>query len=344
MAVNRKKSFLPIPLVLVLFASGILNSNANNQFQRNETSKASQEDACLNFSPAKSLSEMDADTIISNSSNNHPKSSKSVEKTSGEAESSLQESDSSSASYQHMLFMGTGFGNDLLFDATSLSSNQPFISADISYVYKGKWSASIAAYNMPQREILIPMVDFSLGFSHVFNDKFDVAVAISSYQTATAVKDELHDSFSFFRIRGGYDWYWLYTRLSAGSIIGPEAGLYLYLRNSRYFRSGDLGKSGNHFSFDPNINMVFGNRIEYIELESTPINRPGRSPGNTNITYDQQNNFSALKMEFSIPTSFYFYDLTLEAEPLYLIPINKKETEGSAGGFYFFLNLYYRIF
>lgn len=259
------------------------------------------------------------------------------------ADSTLINNSTVPVSYNHMLFIGTGYGNDLLFDGNSLSANQPFVSADISYIFRGKWWAAITAYNMPQRNIILPMTDFSLGYHHVFNDKFDMAVAISSYQTSPEVKDELHDSFSFIRLRGGYDWYWLYTRISAGSIIGQDAGLYLYVRNSRYFRSSDLGKSENYFSFDPNINLVIGNRIEYAEVLTAPFQGPGR-PAGTEPTYEEQTTFSVLKLELSVPTSFYFHNLTLEAEPLYLIPMAKNESTESLGGFYFFLNAYYKIF
>jgi hypothetical protein len=250
----------------------------------------------------------------------------------------------------HKVYIGSGYGNDLLYDGSSLSANQPYVSADLNYVYRGKLWFSATAYNLPHLDLMLPMADLAVGFNHYFNDVFDISVALSNYRTAAEIKQQMYDNFSFFRVKGGIDWYWLYTTLAAGRMVGESSGMYYYFRNSKYFRTPDMGKSKSYFTFDPNFNMVYGTQISYDPIVYTksfpgkpPVINPPTSPGGEEAYYTTKTSLGLVKMELSIPTAFVINRFTIEAEPVYLLPL-KTQTLQRDGGFYFFLNAYYRIF
>jgi hypothetical protein len=250
---------------------------------------------------------------------------------------------------KHSVFAGSGYGNDLLYVGTSLTANQPFFSADFTYAFLGKLWTSVTFYNLPGQQPAISMYDLSAGFSHVFNDYLDISASISSYINTGKTDNELYGNFAYLRITGGFDWVWVYSKLTAGRIIEQNSGIYVYFRNSRYFRTGTFGKSGNYFSFDPNVNILFGNFYQVQPLyrgQNRPDGRPGQGGQGQNeiIGEETTDQFTLLQTEISVPMSFYFHNFTFEAEPLYLFPQSTEKDISDAKGFYFFLNVYYRIF
>ncbi len=248
---------------------------------------------------------------------------------------------------KHSVFAGTGFGNDLLYTGSSLSDHQSFVSVNLTYSFMGKFWTSANVYNLPGMEAVLPLYDLSAGYNHVFNDYFDIAASLSWYHSS-ADFEELYGSFAYLRLSGGFDWFWIYTKLTTGSILGDNAGMYLYLRNSRYFRTATFGNSDNYISFDPNVNILFGNYSQIqpiIRNRGNNADRPGMGgPGPDSILSENSNQFTLLQTEFSVPVAFYFHDFTFEAEPLYLIPVTTDENNPMAKGFFFYLNVSYRIF
>jgi hypothetical protein len=260
-----------------------------------------------------------------------------------------QKQENTDTSFQeHSLFLGSGYGNDLLYTGSSISDHQSFVSADITYSFMGKLWSSVMFYNLPGSDQAIPLIDFSAGYNHVFNDYFDVRGSLSYYHSSLDVEEDQTGSFAFLRIGGGFDWYWLYTRISAGRILEKDTGIYLYFRNSRYFRTPAFGKANHFFTLDPNINLLFGNYTQITPLtrgRGTGPQRPGHQGQGQDFTYyDSANTFSLLHAEIALPVSFYFYNFIFDVEPVYLIPLNKTDDPSAAQGFYFFMNLAWRIF
>jgi hypothetical protein len=251
-------------------------------------------------------------------------------------------------SSDHAVYIGTGYGSDMMYDGSGTTSGQPYLSADISYSFRGKLWSALTLYNLTNKELLFPMADLSLGYNHEFNDLFDFSAAISSYFTALEVKQEMHENFSFLRMRLGYDWYWLYTSFTAGTILGQDQGWYLYLRNSRYFKSAPMGKSKSYLSFNPNVNLAFGKTVYYEDTYTTK-SFPGRPPvinpqPITDETNDVSSAWNIMKLEFALPVSLNLKRATIEVEPVYFIPGNSQTNSTQSSGLYFFLNAYYKIF
>lgn len=213
----------------------------------------------------------------------------------------------------------------------------------------GKLWTSATLYNLPGQEPAIPIYDLSAGFAHVFNDYLDFSVSVSSYLSIDKIENDLYENFAYMRISGGFDWIWVYSKLTVGRILEQDSGIYMYFRNSRYFRTGTFGKSGNYFSFDPNVNILFGNFYQVQPLyrgQNRPDGRPGQGGQGQNQIIGEEiaDQFTMLQTEISVPVSFYFHNFTFEAEPLYLLPRSLNGESSGTKGFYFFLSAYYRIF
>ncbi len=255
--------------------------------------------------------------------------------------------------YNHSVFAGFGFGNDLLYTSSSLSDNQPFLSTDIMYAFKGSAWTALTLYNLPGEKPLFPFYDISAGYSHVFNNYFDAAISLSSYHSSGELDDQYYESFQYVRLRGGFDWNVLYMRATLGRILEKNSGYYIYLKNSHYFTTRK-NSSDNFFTFEPNINMLFGKHsaIAPSIRGNVDIDTPtgpggpggGNFPGQQETENETQENFTLMRVELSVPVSYNFRDLTIEAEPLFAIPSVNGENDIATKGFFIFLNFYYRIY
>jgi hypothetical protein len=251
------------------------------------------------------------------------------------------------ASSAHKLFAGTGYGSDLVYDGSVQSFNQPYFSADLYYVYKSRLWASVVAYNLPGQASFIPMADFSVGYNYVLDDNFDFSVSLSNYRTSAHIKQTIHDNFSYLRLKGGFDWYYLYTTLSLGTLFAETNDWYIYLRNSKFFRTDDLGSKEAYISFDPSLSLVFGTSSWY---ETIVVDSPGKIPGkpggsgNTTQTEVARTAMDFVKMELSVPVSFNIRKFSLEADAVYLIPRKQAYGIERKEGLYFFMSAYVRVF
>jgi hypothetical protein len=246
----------------------------------------------------------------------------------------------------HKLFLGSGYGSDLVYDGSSQAFSQPFYSGDIYYVYKNRWWLSAVGYKLPGIDNFVPMADFSAGFNHTVNENFDFSVALSSYRTSAEVKETIHDNFTFLRAKAGFDWYYIYSTLSLGTLFAETNSYYIYFRNSKFFRTPTLGNSGIYFSFDPSVNTVFGTSTWYETITSTSPGGffPGRPGGGTTETVIENTTMNFVKMEFSVPVSFNIKRFSLEADAVYLVPGKRSDGVERKEGFYFFMSAFVRIF
>lgn len=258
----------------------------------------------------------------------------------------------------HSVFAGLGFGNDLIYNTSSLSDNQPFFSTDFMYAFRGNLWTALTLYNLPGQTPNIPFYDISAGYRHVFNDYLDASASFSSYHSSANLDESYYDSFQYLRLSAGLDWVYIYTRATLGRILEEGSGFYFYLKNSHFISTRNKG-SENYFTFDPNINMLFGNHTQIIPRIHGGGNIPGSGPqaggggpgrpgGGTTLPEEEQNEyhdkFTLMRIELSVPVSWNFRDFTMEIEPLLAIPALNDETYAASNGFFIFLNAYYRIF
>lgn len=249
----------------------------------------------------------------------------------------------------HSLYAGAGAGSNMIYLGSSISNNLPFYSASITYGLKNSLFASVSATHLSETYPYVAFYSAALNYSHTFNSWFDISADIAGYNTAESLQDSLFSDFVFANLTTGFDWKLIYTRISFSEIVSEENGFYLQVSNSRYFETPDFFKGKSFVSFDPAIDILFGDIIS-IETEtgstkygnSPPFNHSKKKP--VNPTEKITEKFGLLDIEFSLPVTFNYGKFSIEAESSYLLPVNSNPYYPPPEGFYFYLNAFFKIF
>jgi hypothetical protein len=188
----------------------------------------------------------------------------------------------------------------------------------------------------------------SFDYSHVFNSWFDISADLSGYKSSKSLQETLFSDFAFFNLTTGFDWKLIYTKFSFGGLISDKSRGYFQIRNSRYFQTPEFLKGKALISFDPNINILFGElvRIETtsgsIEFGNSPPFRHFKKIANSTIkSYSYK--YGLMNFEFSLPVTFSYSNFSIEAEPVYILPSYTNSNYPAPKGLLFFLNAIFRI-
>jgi hypothetical protein len=258
----------------------------------------------------------------------------------------------SSKGSSHSLFAGGGLGSNMMYLGSTISRNHPYGYGSISYGFRNELYATVSAVHLSGLNPFMAFYIGSLNYSHAFNRWFDISAGVYRYQVNHTVADTLFSSFTYSDLALGFDWKLIYTKISAGGLFSMDNQAYIQLRNSRYFQTPELLKGKANLSFDPYFNLLFGTvtkietstSTEYsfsVSSHSRKWKNKGHSPGQ-NISYTDK--FGLLEIDFGFPVDFNTDFLTIEAEPLYVIPLYDDNYYPGAKGFIFSLILFIRIF
>jgi hypothetical protein len=254
-------------------------------------------------------------------------------------------------SSNHSLFSGAGFGSNMIYLGSTISENQPYLYANLTYGFKNKLYASITPVHLAGLNKIAPFYIGALNYSHTFNSWFDMTLGAYRYQVPASLSDTLFSSFTYGDLTLGFDWKILYSKVTLGGLISQEDQIYLQFRNSRYFETPDFMKGKASISFDPYVNLLFGTFFEVETSGETTIipSTPGRKWRNftnqgtgNNLSYVQK--FGFLAADFGIPVSFNTNKMVFEAEVNYMLPLSDSQENPSPKGFIFMLSAIFRIF
>ncbi len=276
----------------------------------------------------------------------------------------------------HALYAGGGYGSNMIYLGSTISGNQPYGYAALSYGYKGSLFLTVSAVHLENFNPYAAFIAGTLSYSHTFNSWFDISLSASRYQTPPSLRETLFGNFWYSDLTLGADWRLLYTKLSAGWLYMDRSAMYYQVKNSRYITTPSFFKKKAYISFDPYVNILFGT-LSSIELNTDTIvtvNYPfyqttsgsGRGYGNgsgsgsstgsttttgTPITTTQtvttpvlSTRFGVMEIDFGIPVAFNTGRFTLEAEPGYILPLYDDSYYTVAKGFVFMLSAYIKIF
>lgn len=232
------------------------------------------------------------------------------------------------------VYIGAGYGSDLLYSGYSLSGKKPYYSMDVLYSFKKHWSASAAIYNLDGAEPTIAFYDMALSYRRYFNSWLDAGASLSAYFTSASIQDTYFGNFAYLTMTGGFDWRILYTRFVYSALLDDSGSHYLQVKNSHYFSTNDFWEDKAYMDFNPTINFVLGDRFKLMRIEP----QPGSDP---EMSYDSS--FGLMDMEISVPIAFNYNAISLEVEPLYYIPIHKDPDFPAENGLFFFINMYFRV-
>jgi len=249
----------------------------------------------------------------------------------------------------HSLYAGIGAGSNMIYLGTSISNNKPFYSASVTYSYRNSLYASASASHLNETTPYLAFYNLSMNYSHTFNSWFDISGDIAGYKTIESLQDSLFADFAYINLTTGFDWKLLYTRISFSGIMSEENGFYLQISNSRYFETPEFLKGKALVYFDPDIDILFGNLLSTETVSgnrkygnSPPFSHARKKPANSNESYSEK--FGLMDLQFSLPVTFTFGKLSMEAEPSYLLPVHSNPDYPEPEGFTFYLNAFFKFF
>lgn len=256
------------------------------------------------------------------------------------------------------LYAGGGYGSNMIYLGSTMSQDNPYGYATVSYGFHNKLFATVSAVHLAAADPLAAFYIGSLSYSHPFNDWFDISAGLYRYQVDPSLTDTLFGSFNYGDLTLGFDWNILYTKLSAGALFTEESQGFWQIRNSRYFQTPEFFRGKASISFDPYVNLMFGTFTEVASTDDTTfyysVSSPyrkwrnkgnGKPPGSTvNTTYSYYNKFGLLEIDLGLPVDFNTDFMTIGVEPSYVIPLYDDSNYPGAKGFVFSLSVIFRIF
>jgi hypothetical protein len=276
----------------------------------------------------------------------------------------------------HSLYSAAGYGSNMIYLGSTISQDNPYGFAALSYSYKNSLYLTISAMHLANYTPYVAFYTGSLGYNHTFNSWFDISFSASRYQVSPQLREVLFNNFYYGDLTLGVDWKILYTKLSAGLLYTTESSTYYQVKNSRYFATPSFFKKKAWISFDPYVNILFGT-LSTIESNTDTIvtvtypfyksgsgtgagsgngNGPGSGSGTSTtptspVTTTQtvttsvlSKKFSIMEIDMGIPVAFNTGKLIIEAEPGYIIPMFDETYFPGTKGFVFMLNCYIKIF
>jgi len=249
----------------------------------------------------------------------------------------------------HSLFTGVGYGSNMIYLGSTISRNQPYGYASLTYGFKNQLYISLVAVHLANNSPFLPLYTGSLTYNHTFNSWFDISSGIYCYHIASSLSDTLLSSFLYCDLTLGFDWKLLYTRISAGTMLSSNNKTYFQIRNSRYFQTPEFSRGKYNFSFDPYFNVMFGPLTKAESSGSTviTINPPFRKNGKGHSSSSgtkYSTTYGVMEIDFGIPVSFNASKFTIEAEPGYNFPFYNISNYPGIKGFVFSLTGTFRIF
>ncbi len=247
----------------------------------------------------------------------------------------------------HSLYAGTGFGSNMVYLGTTISNDNPFGYASVSYGFRDHLYLSATGYTLSGFTPFLAYYSLGLNFNHTFNSWFDIGLSLSRYNVAESLEDTLFSSFTYADATLGFDWRILYTQISTGGLFAEDAWFYLQARNSRYFETPSFAGDKAFFSFDPYVNLLFGTIYTIETAEDTASSSPGHSgwhkpPKDSATSYSER--FGLVEMDFGLPIAFSYDFFTFEVEPGYVLPFYSDTKTAGAEGFLILVSAFFRIF
>ena len=248
---------------------------------------------------------------------------------------------------KHSLYASAALGSNMVYLGSTITSNKPYYSAGLTYGYKTDFYLSASASHIQGTDPFAAFMSLSANYLHTFNKWFDISAQASGFFPAQSLKSTLFNNFVFGNFTAGFDWKILYTKVSAGALLSSTNTGFIQFSNSRYFETHSFFKGKAFVSFDPEINLLFGEIItektQTGEKRYTPPFRHYRKiPPPPLVTYSER--FGAMNAQFILPVAFNYGKFNLEAMPCYIVPATNKSINYISKGFTFYLTAVFKIF
>lgn len=248
----------------------------------------------------------------------------------------------------HSLYAGAGYGRNMIYLESSISSGKPYYSTMLTYGFRSSFYATATASSIEGTSPFIAFSSLSLSYRHTFNSWLDISADLAGYKTSENLQQTLFNDFAFFSFTSGFDWNILYTKLSLAGVHSVNNKGYIQLGNSHYFQTPAFFRGKAFVSFDPEINILFGDIVK-IKTTQGIIRYGYSSPFRHFVRFQTypiesvSSKFGLMDIEFSLPVTFNFININLEAEPGYFLPAYSNPQYPAPKGFTFYLTAIIRI-
>jgi hypothetical protein len=226
-----------------------------------------------------------------------------------------------------------GYSNNSAFYGRTQAIAYPYASGELTYTSKfGVW-ASVSASNLLNTSAFVDETDLSLGWDKDLTKKIDVSASYSRFffaPNSPLVKSSVNN---FLEVAAGYDWGYVYSRLSADVLFGPDShDGFLVLDNSRYFALKTLGKGV--LSTEPKASLIAGTQnfdeVSVIQQIKRGNNGKNKGKGNQIVITTHSTRFDVLAYDLQVPLSYTVGKVAGEVTYRYLVPVNVLPDDDSS--------------
>jgi hypothetical protein len=255
---------------------------------------------------------------------------------------------SETLSQKHTLYCGTGYGSNMIYLESTISRGRPYYSVMLTYGFMNSFYLSVSSSHIERTSPFMAFSSLAVSYRHTFNKWFDISADLAGYKTAKVLEQTLFSDFAFINFTSGFDWKILYTKLSLGAVFSVNNKGYIQLKNSRYFQTHELFNGKAFISFDPDVNLLFGDVVRIKTIlgtvrygYSSPLRyfRRIQHPTIESIS----STFGLMNIEFSLPVTLNCRNFSIEGEPGYFLPAYKNKEYPAPSGFSYFMTVYIRI-
>ena len=266
--------------------------------------------------------------------------------------------DQSAENSIHSFYTSLGYGNNMVL-ASTVTTAQPYYYGSLIYGIKNQFYLSASTFHMPKFDHFIAYSALGLSYNHTFNSWFDISAGAYRYIVPQELSDTLFSSFSYGDITIGVDWRLIYTKISLGGIMSESSRGFMQIRNSRYFQTPEFINNKAYISFDPYFNILMGSLTKTIKDGETvigidyPIRGSGSGSGSgsgqgsgsgTSSETVTSTYFGIMELDFGLPVGINVGNVTIEAEPGYVIPMYTDPLIVTPDGFTLMINCFIKIF
>lgn len=256
----------------------------------------------------------------------------------------------STAKKTRTVFFGLTYGNNSSFLGRYQTELLPYYSADISYKSKTGFWLSLAAYDIYNSATFADEVDVMAGWSTNLSKRIDASVYYTRYffsGSTELIKSSVANTASASL---GFDWNFLYSKLSGHYIFGGAHDFFVVIDNSKYIEFPHIFNKNDYLSLDPRISIISGTQTfvdSYYIDRGTPLISPtgsgpsggrGNAPSSgtsTSTVESVQTTFNILSYELSLPVAYSIGKFSFEVSGRYSIPVNLLEGDTSVPQFFF---------
>lgn len=246
------------------------------------------------------------------------------------------------ASRRGMLSASLGYGSNLAFYGRIQPVNYPYLTTELLYTSKfGVW-ASVVVSNLLPTSTLADETNLVVGWDGDLTKRLDASISYSRFffpPNSPLIKSSVNNSIESYL---GYDWGYLYSRLNADFLFGPDSrDGFVQLDNSRYFSLKRL--KYRELSTEPKVSALAGTQnfdavsvVQQLQRgNSTKSIGKGKTKNHQITTTTYSTRFSVLAYELQLPLSYTIGKVTGQATYRYLIPVNLVDDEESVASSFF---------